>query len=147
MSPVAEGVAEVLLVEDSPAEARLMAETIRGTGAVMHQVLAMNGDDALAYLRRQGRHAGARRPQLILLDLNLPGRDGREILEEIKNDRQLLHIPVVVLTTSGSDRDVQRAYESHANCFITKPLELPEDRHVVQSIVDFWLRIVRLPKE
>jgi len=86
----------------------------------MHQVLAMNGDDALAYLRRQGRHAGARRPQLILLDLNLPGRDGREILEEIKNDRQLLHIPVVVLTTSGSDRDVQRAYESHANCFINQ---------------------------
>ncbi len=139
--------AEVLLVEDSPAEARLLAEAIAGCQPPIRQVLAMNGEDALDYLRRKGPYAGTKRPQLILLDLNLPRKDGREVLEDIKQDPELRRIPVVVLTTSSAESDVRRAYESHANCFITKPAELPEYRSVVRAVVDFWLRIARLPLE
>ncbi|MBI2923412.1 MAG: response regulator [Planctomycetes bacterium] len=147
MIAIDEKVADVLLVEDNPAEARLLAEVIRGSPVRINPVLAMNGDEALAYLRRQGRHASARRPQLVLLDLNLPGRDGREILKEIKSDPELLRIPVVILTTSGSARDVARAYDAHANCFISKPSELDEYRRVLGSLIEFWLRIVKLPAD
>lgn len=147
MIAVDEKVADVLLVEDNPAEARLLAEVIRGSPVRINPVLAMNGDDALGYLRRLGPHAAARRPQLVLLDLNLPGRDGREILEEIKRDPALLRIPVVILTTSGSPRDVRRAYDAHANCFITKPAELAEYRRVLRAVVEFWLCIVKLPAD
>lgn len=138
---------DVLLVEDSPAEARLLAEAIAGCEPPIRQVLAMNGEDALDYLRRRGGHEGARRPKLILLDLNLPRKDGREVLVDIKEDPELKHIPVVVLTTSGAESDVRHSYGSHANCFITKPAELPEYRAVVRGLVDFWLRIARLPSE
>ena len=142
-----EEAADVLLVEDSPAEARLLAEAIAGCEPPIRQVLAMNGEDALEYLRRKGNYAKTKRPRLILLDLNLPRKDGREVLEDIKDDPELKHIPVVILTTSAAENDVRRSYRSHANCFITKPAELPEYRAVVRALVDFWLRIARLPAE
>ncbi|MCE9581482.1 MAG: response regulator [Planctomycetes bacterium] len=147
MSTIQGEAADVLLVENSPAEARLLAEAIAGCEPPIRQVLAMNGEDALDYLRRKGNYASAKRPRLILLDLNLPRKDGREVLEDIKDDPELKHIPVVVLTTSAAESDVRRSYRSHANCFITKPAELPEYRTVVRSLVDFWLRIARLPAE
>lgn len=147
MPAIHEETADVLLVEDSPAEARLLAEAISTCRPPVRQVLSMNGEDALEYLREKAGRGGVRRPRLILLDLNLPRKDGREVLEDIKRDPELLHIPVVVLTTSAAEIDVRRSYRSHANCFITKPAELPEYRAVVRSIVDFWLRIARLPEE
>lgn len=147
MATIAQEMTDVLLVEDSPAEARLLAEAIAGCEPPIRQVLAMNGEDALDYLRRRGQHAGARRPRLILLDLNLPKKDGREVLVEIKSDPDLNHIPVVVLTTSCAESDVRRSYRSHANCFITKPPELQGYRAVIRGIVDFWLRVARLPQE
>lgn len=142
-----EEAADVLLVEDSPAEARLLAEAIAGCEPPIRQVLAMNGEDALEYLKDRAGRGGTRRPRLILLDLNLPRKDGREVLEDIKDDPELRHIPVVVLTTSSAESDVRRSYRSHANCYVTKPAELAEYRAVVRSLVDFWLRIARLPSE
>lgn len=106
-----------------------------------------DGVEALDFLRRQGRHADAPRPDLILLDLNLPRKDGRQVLKEIKNDDSLKRIPVVVLTTSKSEEDVLRAYNLHANCYITKPVDFNRFMEVVKSIENFWLTVVRLPDE
>jgi CheY-like chemotaxis protein len=145
VSPSAVQPIEILLVEDSPADTELAQEVLRDAKVanVVHAV--DNGDDAIAFVRRTGRFADRPRPDLVLLDLNLPGRDGREVLEEIKEDPELRTIPVIVLTTSAEARDVERAYMSYVNAYITKPLNLDAFAAVARSIEDFWLTLVRLP--
>jgi chemotaxis family two-component system response regulator Rcp1 len=135
---------EVLLVEDNPADVRLTREVLED-GDDTHLNVVGDGEEAMAFLRRQGDYADSPRPQLVLLDLNLPKKDGREVLEELKADVELRRIPVVVLTTSAAESDISRSYELHANCFITKPLDLEDFFSVVQSIKDFWLASARLP--
>ncbi len=136
---------EILLVEDNPGDARLTLEAFK-EGKVLNNLTVMkDGVEALAYLRRQGAYASAKVPDLILLDLNLPRMSGREVLMEIKGDERLKTIPVVVLTTSADEQDVARAYSQHANCYITKPVDLEQFLRVVHSIEDFWLTLVRLP--
>ena len=138
---------EILLVEDSPADVDLTREAL--DDAKVHNNLHVVGDgvEALAFLRHDGRYAEAPHPDLILLDLNLPKKDGREVLAEIKADPLLRRIPVVVLTTSEAEQDILRSYDLHANCYVTKPVDLDAFIHVVRSIEDFWLAIVRLPSE
>jgi CheY-like chemotaxis protein len=138
---------EILLVEDNPGDARLTLEAFK-EGRVLNNIQVIgDGVEALAYLRRQGpNYRNAVQPDLILLDLNLPKMDGREVLEEIKADESLKRIPVVVLTTSAAEEDVARAYGSHANCYITKPVELDQFLSVIQSIDSFWLSLVKLPQ-
>ena len=136
---------EILLVEDNPGDVRLMLEAFK-EGEVLNNFTVMNdGVEALAYLRREGRHAKAIRPELILLDLNLPKKDGREVLAEIKADERLMKIPVIVLTTSAAEEDIAMAYGRHANCYITKPVDLDQFLRVVHSIERFWLTLVKLP--
>jgi len=136
---------EILLVEDNPGDVRLMLEAFK-EGEVLNNFTVMNdGVEALAYLRREGRHAKAIRPELILLDLNLPRKDGREVLAEIKADERLMKIPVIVLTTSAAEEDIAMAYGRHANCYITKPVDLDQFLRVVHSIERFWLTLVKLP--
>src|SRR5262249_36139643 len=130
---------EILLVEDNPGDARLTIEAFK-EGRVTNSLTVINdGADALAYLRREGKYSSAKQPDLVLLDLNLPKMDGREVLAEVKSDERLKNIPVVVLTTSAAPEDVKRAYGSHANCYITKPVDLDQFLRVVQSIESFWL--------
>jgi CheY-like chemotaxis protein len=139
------GPVEILLVEDNAADARLTREALK-SGRVWNNLnVVRDGVEALSYLRGEGQFRGAVRPDLILLDLNLPKKDGREVLAEIKADEELKLIPVVVLTTSQADEDILKAYGSHANCYITKPVDLPKFMAVVQSIEHFWFAIVRLP--
>ena len=136
---------EILLVEDNPGDVRLTIEALK-EGKVSNRLsVARDGVEALAFLRRVGPHANAVRPDLILLDLNLPRKDGREVLAEIKEDSHLRRIPVVVLTTSKAEEDILRTYDLHANCYITKPVDLEQFISVVRSIDDFWLSVVRLP--
>lgn len=131
---------EILLVDDSPADVRLTIEALK-EAKVRNQIhVAVDGEAALEFLRTPGQ----RRPDLIFLDLNLPGIDGREVLAEIKSDPELAIIPVVILTTSRAEEDVLRTYQLHANCYITKPVDLPQFIRVVQSIEDFWFSVVRL---
>jgi chemotaxis family two-component system response regulator Rcp1 len=121
---------------------------LRTTRAVRNNLsVVRDGEEALAFLRREGQHASAQRPDLILLDLNLPRKDGREVLSEIKRDEELRSIPVVVLTTSSAEADILKSYALHANCYITKPVDLEQFVNVVKSIDDFWLTVVRLPAE
>ncbi len=136
---------EILLVEDNPGDARLTLEAFKEGKVLNNLVVVTDGVEALAYLRRRSPYATARTPDLILLDLNLPRKSGREVLAEIKADEHLKVIPVVVLTTSADDQDVARAYSQHANCYITKPVDLEQFLRVVHSIEDFWLTLVRLP--
>jgi chemotaxis family two-component system response regulator Rcp1 len=136
---------EILLVEDNPGDARLTLEAFKEGKVLNHLTVMKDGVEALAYLRRQGVYASAKVPDLILLDLNLPRKSGREVLMEIKGDERLKTIPVVVLTTSADEQDVARAYSQHANCYITKPVDLEQFLRVVHSIEDFWLTLVRLP--
>ena len=138
---------EILLVEDNPGDVRLTQEALKETKLVNKLHVVGDGEEAIAFLRKQKRHANAQRPDLILLDLNLPKKDGREVLAEIKNDPDLQSIPVVVLTTSDSEQEVLKAYNLHANCFVTQPIDLDQFMHVVKSIEDFWLSIVRLPSK
>lgn len=138
---------EVLLVEDSPGDVRLTKEAFKDAKVHINLHVAPDGAEAMAYLERQGEHSNAPRPDLILLDLNLPKKDGREVLEEIKRDPALKSIPVVVLTTSGSEEDILRSYRLHANCYITKPVGLDGFLKVVKSINNFWLSVVKLPRE
>lgn len=138
---------EILLVEDNPADVRLTEEALREGKVKNRLAVARDGQEALEFLRRQGKFANATRPDLILLDLNLPRKDGREVLAEIKNDDDLKLIPVVVLTTSSAEQDILKSYKLHANCYITKPVDLEQFVSVVRSIDDFWLTVVRLPKE
>ncbi len=136
---------EILLVEDNPADVRLTQEALKEEKIHNNLNVVNDGVEALSFLRREGQHARAVRPDLILLDLNLPRKDGREVLLEIKNDEKLKSIPVVVLTVSEADADILESYNLHANCYITKPIDLIQFSKVVKSIQDFWLTIVKLP--
>src|SRR6266478_5833751 len=136
---------QILLVEDNSGDARLTLEALKETGLYNKLQHVVDGVEALAYLRREGRHAHAPRPDLILLDLNLPKKDGREVLAEIKADQDLRRIPVVVLTTSQAEEDIFRAYNLNANCYISKPVDLEQFFKVVRTIKEFWLTIVKLP--
>jgi CheY-like chemotaxis protein len=136
---------EVLLVEDSPADVRLTREALKEEKMRINLNVVGDGVEAMQFLRREGKFAAAARPDLILLDLNLPKKDGREVLKEIKADEGLKRIPVVILTMSKSEEDVLKTYDLHANCYITKPLDLSQFSKVVKSIQDFWLTIVKLP--
>jgi len=136
---------EILLVEDNPGDVRLTREALREAKVRNNLHVVDDGVKALQFLRRQGEYAGATRPDLILLDLNLPRMGGREVLTEIKADPDLLQIPVVVLTSSQAEQDIVRAYELHANCYISKPVSLDQFVSVVKSIENFWFTIVRLP--
>jgi CheY-like chemotaxis protein len=138
---------EVLLVEDNPGDAQLTRIALSDGKMCINLSLTEDGVDALAFLRKQGEYANAPRPDLILLDLNLPRKDGREVLAEIKADPSLRRIPVVVLTTSQSDTDILQAYELAANCFITKPVDFDQFVKIVQTIEDFWFTVVKLPSE
>ena len=138
---------EILLVEDNPGDVRLTQEALREGKVKNNLHVARDGVEALAFLRREGIHKDATRPDLVLLDLNLPRKDGREVLEEIKADPALKMIPVVVLTTSSAENDILNTYSLHANCYITKPVDLEQFVKVVKSIDDFWLTVVRLPSE
>jgi two-component system, chemotaxis family, response regulator Rcp1 len=137
---------QILLVEDNPGDVGLTLEALKEATLPNKLTVVKNGADALSLLRRQGQYAGAARPDLILLDLNLPKKDGRKVLAEIKGDDNLKRIPVVILTTSEDEQDVLESYNLHANCYIVKPLDLDRFITVVKSIEDFWLRIVVLPK-
>lgn len=135
---------EILLVEDNPADVRLTVEALKDAKMRNNLHVAADGVDAMEFLRRRGAHAKAPRPDLILLDLNLPKMDGREVLKEIKTDDSLKHIPVVVLTTSRAEEDMLRSYHLHANAYVTKPVDLESFLKVVCSIEQFWLEIVKL---
>jgi CheY-like chemotaxis protein len=137
---------QILLVEDNPGDVRLTMEALKEAKVLNKLTVVKDGIEALALLRREGPHAGAARPDLILLDLNLPRKDGREVLAEIKADDDLKRIPVVILTTSQDEQDVLKTYNLYANCYITKPVDLDQFITVVKSIEDFWLGIVVLPK-
>jgi len=138
---------EVLLVEDSPGDVRLTQEAFRDANPSIHLNVAPDGVEAMAFLKRQGIHAHAPRPDLILLDLNLPKMDGREVLAHIKEDADLQTIPTVILTTSAAEVDIAKSYQLHANCYLTKPVQLDAFELLVKSINDFWLTKVRLPQQ
>ena len=138
-------VAEILLVEDNPGDVRLTSEALKEGKVLNNLHVAGDGVEALAFLRREGEYSHAPRPDLILLDLNLPKKDGREVLSELKADDELKRIPVVILTTSKAEEDVLKTYDLHANCYITKPVDLEQFIHVVQAIENFWLALVKLP--
>jgi len=136
---------QILLVEDSPGDVRLTQEALK-EGKVLNELHVVgDGVEALAFLHKQGKYTHVARPDLILLDLNLPKKDGREVLAEVKEDPNLRRIPVVILTVSKAEEDIIRTYDLHANCYITKPVELEQFIQVVKSIEDFWLCIVKLP--
>ena len=138
---------EVLLVEDNPGDARLAREAFRDVNRAIHLHLASDGLEAMAYLKRQGEHHDAARPDLILLDLNLPKMDGREVLAHIKEDDDLKTIPTVILTTSDAEADIVTSYKLQANCYLSKPVQLEEFESLVRSINDFWLTRVKLPQQ
>ena len=136
---------EILLVEDSPGDARLTAEVMKDSKISNTLHVVEDGVEAMAFLRREGRFAGMARPDLMLLDLNLPRKDGREVLAEVKQDDDLRRIPVVILTTSRAEQDILKTYDLHANAYICKPVDLDQFINVVRTIEDFWLTIVKLP--
>jgi two-component system, chemotaxis family, response regulator Rcp1 len=140
-----ERTADILLVEDNEADIRLTREVLSDGRFMNRLAIARDGEEAMMYLRRQGTFKDAARPDLILLDLNLPRKDGREVLAEIKSDDELKRIPVVILTTSRAEADMVQTYELHANCYIVKPVDLGQFISVIRSIEDFWLKVVRLP--
>lgn len=136
---------DILLVEDNPGDVRLIREALQDA-KLLNQLSTMpDGKQALAFLYKQGSYAQASRPDLILLDLNLPGKDGREVLAEIKADPNLWSIPVVIITSSEAEEDILKGYNAHANCYVTKPVDLEKFVTVVRSIEDFWVSIVKLP--
>ena len=138
--------AEVLLVEDSPGDVRLTREALK-EGKVRNNLSVVNdGVEAMEFLRREGKYADAPRPDIVLLDLNMPRKDGREVLAEMKSDEALKRIPVVILTTSEAEQDILRTYDLHANCYLTKPVDLEQFISIVKSVEDFWLTIVQLPR-
>lgn len=136
---------QILLVEDNIADVEMTREMLEDSKIANELHVVGDGDSAIAFLRREGAFAGLARPDLVLLDLNLPGKSGREVLVEVKADADLRTIPVIVMTTSSSDADILAAYRAYVNCYIRKPLDLNEFVRVVQTIEDFWLSIVRLP--
>jgi CheY-like chemotaxis protein len=136
---------DILLVEDNEGDIRLTKEVLRGSKVHNNLIVARNGVEALECLRKQGKFEGTVRPDMILLDLNLPIMDGREVLAQIKEDPKLKRIPVVILTTSKAEEDILKTYNLHANCYVTKPVDLDQFVKVVRSMEDFWLAIVKLP--
>jgi len=147
MCPISGRAVVILLVEDNPGDVRLTREALK-TGKVSNTLHAVeDGVEAMAFLRNEGKYADMPRPDVILLDLNLPRMDGREVLAAIKSDPELQSIPVVILTSSELEEDVLEAYELHANCYTTKPVDLEQFLHIVRAIGDFWLTIVKLPTE
>ena len=147
MAQVSGAPIEILLVEDNPGDVRLTQEAIREAKIRNKLNVVNDGEQAVAYVRRQGDYSDQPRPDLILLDLNLPKKDGREVLQELKTDPDLHRIPVVVLTSSAAEQDILRTYDLYANAYVTKPVDLEQFMHVVSSIQDFWLNIVKLPPE
>jgi CheY-like chemotaxis protein len=138
---------EILLVEDNPGDVRLTQETMRESRVCNRLIVAGDGLEAMAYLRQENGHANAARPDLILLDLNLPRMNGFEVLDAIKVDECLKRIPVVILTTSEAEQDIIRSYNLHANAYVTKPVDLDQFMAVMRAIEDFWLEIVKFPRE
>ncbi len=138
---------EILLVEDNPGDARLTREAFADAEVSNNLSVVGDGEQAMAFLRRQGNYAGAPRPDLILLDLNLPRKSGREVLEDVKNDPELLSIPVVVMTTSEAEGDILNSYYHHANAYVTKPVDFDRFIDVVNKIEGFWLTVAKLPPE
>lgn len=136
---------EILLIEDNPADVLLIQEAFKEARLGNRIAVAGDGEEALQYLHREGRFADARCPDLILLDLHLPKRSGREVLAEIKNDPELSEIPVIILTTSSEDEDIHQAYRLHANCYLTKPVDIDSLLALVRGIDEFWLTLVKLP--
>jgi chemotaxis family two-component system response regulator Rcp1 len=136
----------VLLVEDSPGDVRLTQEALRDANPAIRMYVASDGVEAMAFLKREPPHAHAPRPDLVLLDLNLPKMDGREVLTLVKGDQDLMTIPIIILTTSDSEVDIMRSYQLQANCYLTKPVRLEEFESLVKSINDFWVTRVRLPQ-
>lgn len=136
---------EILLVEDSPGDVRLTIEALKEAKVTNNLSVVQDGVEAMDFLQQKGKYKDAARPDIILLDLNLPRKDGREVLAEIKNDPKLKLIPVVVLTTSRAESDILKAYDLHANCYITKPVDFKQFMTVVRSIENFWLTVVKLP--
>jgi chemotaxis family two-component system response regulator Rcp1 len=137
----------VLLIEDNPGDVRLTQEAFREANRAIRLHVASDGVEAMAFLKREGHHADAPRPDLILLDLNLPKMDGREVLGHIKEDENLKLIPTVILTTSDAEADIVRSYQLRANCYLTKPVQLDDFEALVKSINDFWLTKVKLPQQ
>lgn len=138
---------EILLVEDNPGDVRLMQEVLKEGRVFNNLHVARDGEEAMDFLRNSGPFQDAPRPDLMLLDLNLPKKDGREVLAEIKQDPELKRIPVVVLTVSSAEEDILHAYDSYVNCYLTKPVDLDQFINLVKSFEDFWLSIVKLPSE
>jgi len=138
---------DILLVEDSPGDVRLTREAFNDAKIMINLHVVSDGVAAMAFLRRENGYPNVPRPDLILLDLNLPKKDGREVLKEIKESAALATIPVVILTTSASESDILKSYQLHANCYITKPVDLTGFLEVIQSIDNFWLSVVKLPRE
>lgn len=136
---------DILLVEDNPGDVRLTKEALKEGKIKNNLFVTPDGVEALQFLKQEDEYAGAVRPDLILLDLNMPRMDGRELLEKIKQETELRRIPVVILTTSKSEEDIVKSYDLHANCYITKPVDLDQFINVVKSIEDFWLTVVKLP--
>lgn len=136
---------DILLVEDNPGDARLAKEALKESKVNNLLSIVEDGVEAMEYLYQRGKYTNVTRPDLIILDLNLPKKDGRQVLHEIKSDERLRRIPVVILTTSNAEEDILKTYNLHANCFITKPLDITQFMKVVQSIQDFWFTIVKLP--
>ncbi len=135
----------IFLVEDNPADVLLTVEALRESNVSHDLNVVNNGADALAYVKRQGKYADSLRPDIILLDINIPKKDGFEVLKEIKEDPNLKRIPVIILTTSSSKQDISRAYDLHASCYIVKPIELDDFFTIIKKIEDFWFTVVRLP--
>ena len=140
-------VAEILLVEDNLDDVRLTIETLKENKILNNLNVVNDGEEAMTFLRQKGKYVNALRPDLILLDLNLPKKDGREVLADIKNDEKLKRIPVVILTTSKAEEDIFKSYDLRANCYITKPIDLTQFIKIVKAIDRFWLSIVALPKD
>ena len=138
---------DILLVEDNPGDARLAKEALKEAKILNNLFWVQDGEEAISFLHKEGGYVDMPRPDVILLDLNLPKKDGREVLAEIKNDEQLKRIPVVILTASQSNDDIVKTYDLHANCYVSKPLGLPQFLNVVEAIENFWLTIVKLPPE
>ena len=136
---------EILIVEDNEGDVGLIEEVFEEAKIKNNIHVAEDGEEAVLYLRGKGKFSGSPRPDIIILDLNLPKKDGREVLREIKEDSNLKNIPVVVLTTSGAEKDILRAYELHANAYVTKPIDFDQFINVIGSIVNFWLGVVQLP--
>lgn len=138
---------EILLVEDNPGDIRLIEENLKEFKVGNNLHVVKDGEEAMAFLLKKGKYREAPRPDLVLLDLNLPKKDGREVLEEIRADKDLSTLPVVILTSSKAEEDIAKAYKLHANCYITKPVGLAQFVRIVKTIEDFWLSIVKLPPQ